>query len=341
MAIKKILDPFVSVHSTRHVLREMRLLRRLRHPHIVPLLDVDVPRSYSAWDAVYLVTPLLRTDLRSALLRGKVRSRRTQKRILVQVLTALRHMHRAHTMHRDLKSLNVLLDEQQNAQICDLGEARFYSKATGPRDSDDGDAPVGDTELTVGPRTPLHSAPELFLNEKYNASVDIWGVGCIAAEMLHPEHEYLFDDGTRKNPMHMVMQVLGYPTEKQMAHLEKRSSRWYMTLALKKHQEGRLRRSLTRKDGSIDEEGLDFVEQCLKFSPRERMTAQEALAHPFLAEVAEEVISGLDVNRGRDENGFNFRLSEPPENCVKKQLKDLIWQEVLAMHPEAEHMGIH
>ncbi len=247
-------------------------------------------------------------------------------------------MHTANVMHRDLKSLNVLLDAELNAHLCDLGEARFYSKTTGRADAA---GVLSDTELTVGPRTVLHSAPELFLNEPYNASADLWGAGCIAAEMLHPKHKYLFDDSKKRNPMQIVVQTIGYPSEKQMAHLEKRSSRWYMSLVIKRNTGGTLRKILSDEYGEVDEDGVDFIERCLKFSPKERMTAEEALAHPFLEEIVQEVIAEVEAKCESRDEGFDFQLTEPPESFSKAQLKDLVWEEVVAFHPEAALMDIH
>ncbi len=333
VAIKKVFAAFANTHSARHVLREVRLLRYLQHPHIVSLLDIDVPARYETWDSVYMVTPLLQMDLRTALVSGKIENRRTQKRIIAQLLAALVHMHRKCVMHRDVKSLNVLLDADLNAQFCDLGEARFYSGTTGRPHEHVVDSHLEETELTVGPRTALSSAPELFLNEQYDAGVDLWGIGCITAEMLHPTHRYLFDDMNARTPIKTMVQVLGFPAESQIQHLEKASSRWYMSLAKKKSGKGTLRTILK----NVDEDALHFVESLLRFSPQERMSAEEALKHPFLADVVDEVMDQIVLSPDSGNRVFDFRLTEPPERMSVKSLKELVWDEVVSFHPEAEH----
>lgn len=332
VAIKKVFSAFDSVHSARHILREVRLLRYLQHPHVVGLLDIDVPSEYESWDSVCIVTPLLKMDLRTALVSGKLEDRQTQKRIIAQLLVALAHMHRKRVMHRDVKSLNVLLDADFNAQFCDLGEARFYSGTTGRPHDDNLDTLMKETELTVGPRTALQSAPEMFLNEQYDAAVDLWGIGCITAEMLHPTHRYLFDDMNTRTPIKTIVQVLGFPTESQIDHLEKASSRWYMSLAKRNSGPGTLRSLLK----NVDDLALDFVESLLRFSPKERMNAEQALRHPFLADVVSDVLDQLVLSSDSESSMFDFRLTEPPERMSIKSLKELVWDEVISFHPEAE-----
>ncbi|KAK1867252.1 hypothetical protein I4F81_009759 [Pyropia yezoensis] len=71
VAIKKVHAAFDTVADARHLLREVRLLRHLRHPHVLPLLDVDAPVDYKSWADVYLVMPLLDTDLEVLLSGGE------------------------------------------------------------------------------------------------------------------------------------------------------------------------------------------------------------------------------------------------------------------------------
>lgn len=322
VAIKKIFSAFIDTHSTRRVLRELRLLRYLNHPHIVRLVDVDYPSNYRTWDSVYLLTSLLNCDLRTALLGGRLNDPNLQRRVLAQLCLALEHMHSHGVMHRDVKSSNVLLDDTLNVQICDLGSARYSSK-TSEKVACENDLDIHDeAELTLGARTPLQSAPELFLNESYDSKVDMWGIGCIAAEFLHRTHGHIFHDLEIRNPLKEVVQVLGYPTESQMAHLTRPSSKWYMR-RLKTNQPGSLRERVS----SDDESAVDFVSKLLRFAPHERMSATEALRHPFIAQVA--------MKERKRINAHMKTSSEPVQKMSRSALKDLVWKEVAELHPEA------
>lgn len=74
-------------------------------------MDLDVPPNYKAWDDVYIITPLLRTDLRSALNQHLITTETQQKHVAFQLLSALEHMHSLGIMHRDVKTRNLLLNE--------------------------------------------------------------------------------------------------------------------------------------------------------------------------------------------------------------------------------------
>eukprot|EP00178_Gracilaria_changii_P018829 TRINITY_DN5428_c0_g1_i1.p1 TRINITY_DN5428_c0_g1~~TRINITY_DN5428_c0_g1_i1.p1 ORF type:complete len:478 (-),score=60.63 TRINITY_DN5428_c0_g1_i1:2029-3462(-) len=327
VAIKKILRAFSSTRMARHVLRELRLLRHLRHPNIVRLLDIDVPGAYSAWHAVYMVTPLLKTDLRAAFNEAQVQDRLTQKTISYQILSALEHMHSLGLMHRDIKSRNILLDEHMNVQLCDLGESRFYSKANRDILFDDLPHFGKEPELTGAVSTIIQSAPELSLGAEYDAEVDIWAAGCVIAEVIRPGHQYLFDSTARKSHLQEIIDVVGFPSAEILEDLPN-YSRWYMK-HVRKSSGNRIAELL---GPDVDRLAVDLVEKMLTFSPRERISAKDALAHPWFDEVRTETSSEHET--------YDFCQSEPPRKASTSQLKQLVWREVVAFHPEAARMGI-
>ena len=190
VTIKKILGAFSSTRSTRYVLREVRLLRHLRHPNIVKLLDIDVPAQYRVWDEVYIVTPLLNTDLRSALNDNLLKDEKELKRVAWQLLAGLAHTHDRGLMHRDVKPRNVLLDSAHNAQICDLGHSRFYSCSNRDLDMDlDVDAKEEELDLTGAVTTMVQSAPEIALGAQYDVEVDIWANFKLSLGIYRDERE--------------------------------------------------------------------------------------------------------------------------------------------------------
>lgn len=330
VAIKKVLNAFSNSRMARNVLREIRLLRHLNHPHIVQLLDIDVPRLYEAWDEVYLVTPLLHTDLREALKQGLCTDQRVKKKIAFQLLQALEHMHSLGIMHRDVKSRNVLLDEQFNVQLCDLGRSRFYSK---PVQELEVDVSVQEPELTGGVSTVIQSAPELAVGAPYDAEVDIWAAGCVIAEMVHPEHNFLFDHTNTKLHLREIIDVVGYPTEDELKGLPELGT-WYIKMHRSKNTAGENRIAELLGQGA-EAVVVDLLEKMLKITSKDRITATDALRHEWFNEIRESV--GGEVER----EGYDFAMSEPPVKTGKEQLKNLVWQEVVAYHPEAPLLGVH
>lgn len=84
-----------------------------------------------------------------------------------QCTSALLFIHRKGFLHRDLKPTNIFFDSDRNIKMGDFGLA----------------ATVGfGRSTTVG--TPFYLAPERVLQQRYNAKVDIWGVGVVVLELL-------------------------------------------------------------------------------------------------------------------------------------------------------------
>lgn len=331
IAIKKVLNAFATPRMARHVLRELRLLRHLKHPHIVELLDIDVPRHYNAWEEVYLVTPLLSTDLRSALTEGKLRGNvHAQKKIAYQMMLALQHFHSKGIMHRDIKSRNLLLDKDFNVKICDLGESRFYSKTNRDLPEDERPHPFKEPELTGGVSTMIQSAPELSLGAQYDAEVDIWAAGCVIAEMVHPQHKFLFDHTSKNSHVQEIIDAIGCPPDDIMNILPD-YGQWYLKhqrkTKLKKNRIGELLGS------DPDPLVVDLLEKMLRFSPKERLSADLALEHPWFDDVRENF---QPVETG----SYDFALSEPARKTSRSALKNLVWEEVVAFHPEAPSLGV-
>ncbi|CDF38108.1 Mitogen-activated protein kinase 10 MPK10 [Chondrus crispus] len=321
VAIKKILAAFANAHMARHVLRELRLLRHLHHPHVVQLLDIDRPPAFAAWQDVYLVTPLLTTDLRDALLQGRLEHPPTQKKVAYQMLLALEHLHSQGIMHRDIKSRNLLLDDHYNLKLCDLGESRFYSKAN--RD-DDIAPPVREPELTGGVSTVIQSAPELSLGAPYDAEVDIWAAGCVIAEIVRPGHAYLFDSTGKQSHVQEIIDMVGYPSDDILAILPD-YGQWY--LKRQRRRKGAKNRIADAMREGVDPLVVDLLENMIRFSPKDRISARAALDHPWFDDVRKPQPTVAKP--------YDFARSEPPSKTSKAQLKKLIWEEVVAFHPEA------
>ena len=168
----KVMDPEVSQRIGRdRFLREIAIIARLSHPHIVPLFD-----SGEAGEHLYYVMPYVEgSSLRAHL--GRVGQLPTDEAIELarQIASALGHAHARGLVHRDIKPENILLADGM-ALVADFGIAR--STEAGLEDV---------TQVATIPGavfgTPLYMSPEQAAGREVDARADIYSLACILFEM--------------------------------------------------------------------------------------------------------------------------------------------------------------
>ncbi len=146
--------------------REANALNRLAHPHILPILD------YGEQDGMaYYVTPYIeRGSLKKVIADGPLDMEEAAT-ILAQVGDALHFMHEAGLVHRDIKSANILLDQDGKAWLADFGLAIEVGAGSD----------LTKTTCLIG--TPSYMAPEL-MERPASVSSDIYALGVVLYEML-------------------------------------------------------------------------------------------------------------------------------------------------------------
>ncbi|KAG6594199.1 CMGC/MAPK protein kinase [Phytophthora cinnamomi] len=208
VAIKKIQNVFSDPIDAKRILRELCILRQLRHPNIVQIREIIAPLDMDHFQDLFVVFEYLPSDLEKLLHSPQFLTAEHLRWLLLDLLKALKYMHSAEIVHRDLKPANVLLNLSPVAiKICDFGLARGLSSSastTGRKRKrlGDGSTPDETTLQGVGvhPRTPArriqrqltehvvtrwYRAPEIiFRDHDYSAAIDVWSVGCIFAELL-------------------------------------------------------------------------------------------------------------------------------------------------------------
>lgn len=95
-------------------LREIKLLRHFRHENIIAILDIIRPRSFDAFNEVYLIQELMETDLHRVIRTQELSDDHCQY-FIYQTVRGLKALHSAEVLHRDLKPSNLLLNAN-----CDL-----------------------------------------------------------------------------------------------------------------------------------------------------------------------------------------------------------------------------
>ena len=125
---------------------------------------------------IYLVFEFMDTDLH-AVIRANILEEVHKQYIMYQLLKALKYMHTAGMLHRDMKPSNMLLNSDCLVKVCDFGLARSIAALSNNS--------VSNPVLTDYVATRWYRAPEILLGStKYTKGVDIWSIGCILGEML-------------------------------------------------------------------------------------------------------------------------------------------------------------
>ena len=287
-AIKKITDAFRDLPDTKRLVRELCLLRQLRHPHLVGLYDVLRPERLLYMEDIYLVMDLMETDLHRVVHSTQTLTDEHVAHFMRQIFRALKYLHSAHVLHRDLKPSNILVTSTCDLKVCDLGLARFvdYSQAT-PQQT------VGGTvecfvELTEYVVTRWYRAPEILLDGcRYDKPSDLWSAGCILAELLG--RKPLFPGSSTTNQLNKIFHVLGTPDAAYTTRIYKEAAQKWVY-----RQKPRAKIPFAELYPNANLLAIDLLEKLLVLDPTQRLTADQALHHPYLKEAFRSVMEHGD-----------------------------------------------
>ncbi|CAL4974866.1 unnamed protein product [Urochloa decumbens] len=312
VAIKKIHNIFEHLSDAARILREIKLLRLLRHPDIVEIKHIMLPPSRRDFKDIYVVFELMDTDLHQVIKANDDLTREHHQFFLYQMLRALKYIHTANVYHRDLKPKNILANANCKLKICDFGLARVA---------------FNDTPTTVFwtdyVATRWYRAPELCGSffSKYSPAIDIWSIGCIFAEILTGKP--LFPGKNVVHQLDLMTDLLGTPSLDTVSRIRNEKARRYLTSMRKKQPV-----PFSERFPKADPAALKLLQRLLAFDPKDRPTAEEALADPYfkgLAKVEREP-SCQPITKME----FEFERRK----VTKEDVKELIFREILEYHPQ-------
>ncbi|XP_031203622.1 cyclin-dependent kinase 1 [Mastomys coucha] len=238
-------------------IREISLLKELRHPNIVSLQDVLMQDS-----RLYLIFEFLSMDLKKyldSIPPGQFMDSSLVKSYLYQILQGIVFCHSRRVLHRDLKPQNLLIDDKGTIKLADFGLARAFG------------IPI--RVYTHEVVTLWYRSPEVLLGSaRYSTPVDIWSIGTIFAELATKKP--LFHGDSEIDQLFRIFRALGTPNNEVWPEVE--SLQDYKN-TFPKWKPG----SLSSHVKNLDENGLDLLSKMLVYDPAKRISGKMALKHPY------------------------------------------------------------
>jgi len=265
IAIKKVLQ------DKRFKNRELQIMRLVSHPNVVDLKAFFYSNGDKK-DEVYLNLVLEyvpETVYRASRHYVKIKQPMPMLQIklyMYQLLRSLAYIHSVGICHRDIKPQNLLLNPSTGVlKMCDFGSAKILV--------------AGEPNVSyICSR--YYRAPELiFGSTNYTTNIDIWSTGCVMAELMLGQP--LFPGESGIDQLVEIIKVLGTPSREQIKTMNPNYME-HKFPQIKPHPFNKVFRHRT------PQEAIDLVAKLLEYTPEARLSAVEAMCHPFFDELRDE-----------------------------------------------------
>ncbi|KAI8369410.1 kinase-like domain-containing protein [Radiomyces spectabilis] len=286
VAIKKVLQ------DKRFKNRELQIMRLIDHPNVCALKAYFYTQGDAKKDEVYLnlvMEYVPETVYRAC--RHYAKLKQTVPMLMVklymyQLFRSLAYSHTLGICHRDIKPQNLLVNPNTGVlKLCDFGSAKILVE--------------GEPNVSyICSR--YYRAPELIFGATtYKCSIDIWSAGCVMGELLMGQP--LFPGESGIDQLVEIIKVLGTPSKEQIATMNPHYTE-HKFPQIKPHPFSKVFRLKTPP------EAIDLISHILVYDPQARLTASEALVHPFFDELRNPATR---MPTGRDLPAlFNFTHEE-------------------------------
>lgn len=341
VAIKKIEKLFDDLIDARRIVRELIVLRLIRDHgarHVLHIHRLMAPsETIATFRDVYVVSPLFSRDLYSCS-RDSPLSIAAVRKVAADVLIGLADCHAMGIIHRDIKPHNILLDGGgsganarpiENATICDFGLSRFgFHKFEEPRCF---------TDRVV---TRYYRSPELLLMNSYHFPVDLWSLGCVLVEAFLGETPFAGVDYLDQIVRVVSLVPAGRGSGGNASNLN--GDLTFLTLpSARAHVENIRARPhpgwpqipMRLRSAGMEEEGVDLIMRLLEFNPNDRISAHEAISHPFVRSVTarEPPRPAHFCANPIIDSSFDFAS----HNVSEKRFRRIVWEETKRLPRDA------
>ncbi len=268
VAIKKFKESDDDEVLRKTTLREVKLLRMLRHPNIVSLTE-----AFRRKTKLYLVFEYVERNLLEVLEEiPQGLDPELVRTYILQLVQAIHWCHVNSVVHRDIKPENLLVNQRSKTlKLCDFGFARVLN-------------PAHSEELTDYVATRWYRAPELLLGStNYTYAVDIWAIGCIMGEIS--DGQPIFPGESEVDQLYIVQKVIG-PLTPEHLELFMANPRF---AGLKFPDMSKPETLQKKYVGKLSKRALTFLKGLLTMEPTSRTTTVGCLQNPYF--------EGMDVSQ--------------------------------------------
>ena len=242
----KIVRKNSSMNDAQSMSTEIEIMKRIRHRNVVSMYEL-----YETPKCLWIILELVDSgDLLTHLATIDEHSEKLAARFIKQVFHGLHYLHSLGIVHRDIKLDNILLNHEGMIKIADFGLSALVRLGESGYDPDESKKRKSYRELHEMWGTKEYFAPEI-INQAYGPQADIWAVGCILLEILCGRHAFPHEPG-EDNHSHYARIKKGV--------LDFTKSGWK----------------------NVSNGAKELVRMLLTIDPNERLSASEALLHPWI-----------------------------------------------------------
>ncbi|KAL7008496.1 negative regulator of the PHO system [Cystobasidiomycetes sp. EMM_F5] len=269
VAIKQIK---ISDGLTEELVKEISILKEMKHNNIVKLYDVIHEDT-----RVSLILEFVDMDLEAYLRRpdladAGVLHPKICRSFMHQLLLGMEHLHLNGVMHRDLKPSNLLISSRGILKIADFGLARVDLNIEGTELED---------EIIVKSNrvvTLYYRAPEIIMGSSwYGVEIDVWSIGCIFGEMMLGRP--IFHGRDRDAVLLQVFGLFGTPSSRRRQEIRK---------TYKKMKDYNFPKIPPKELKTVfklwSPLALELLKEFLRFRPHKRITCTQALQHTYITD---------------------------------------------------------
>ncbi|KAK4884487.1 hypothetical protein RN001_000758 [Aquatica leii] len=297
VAIKKFAESEDDPLIRKIALREIRLLKNLKHPNLVNLLEV-----FRRKRRLHLVFEFCERTVLNELERyPRGCPELVTQQIVCQTLQAVAYCHQHGCIHRDIKPENILLTANGVVKLCDFGFARMLNPGE---------------NYTDYVATRWYRSPELLVGDtQYGTPVDVWAIGCVLAELT--KGEALWPGKSDVDQLYLIRCTIGDLLPRHM-HVFKTNDFFQGVTLPVPQQLCPLEVKLPMCNGTV----LDFLKKCLDRDPAKRWTCEQLLTHSYFEnfnfKVDEEEEPNFDKNVREKSRNSNNGMSLPQLTDIKQ-----------------------